>query len=54
LNDKKFWSDRVREMQGLIRQQKRQVDSLEVATVVYKDRCFNCFGKIVDCSRRNK
>lgn len=54
LNDKKFWSERVREMQGLIRMQKRQVDSLEVATVVYKDRCFNCFGKEVECKKRSR
>ena len=54
LNDKKFWSDRVREMQGLIRQQKKQVDSLEVATVVYKDRCWNCLGREVECKKRSR
>jgi len=54
LNDKRFWSDRVAEMQGLIRMQKKQVDSLEVAKVVYKDRCFNCFGKEVDCKKRSR
>jgi len=54
LNDKKFWSDRVREMQGLIRMQKKQVDSLEVAKVVYKDRCWNCFGKEVECKKRSR
>jgi len=54
LNDKKFWSDRVREMQGLIRQQKKQVDSLEVAKVVYKDRCWNCLGREVECKKRSR
>ena len=54
LNDKKFWSDRVREMQGLIRMQKKQVDSLEVAKIVYKDRCWNCLGREVECKKRSR
>ena len=47
--DVEFWGERVKGLQGVIWDQRREADSLRNARVKYIDRCYNCFGKLVKC-----
>lgn len=47
--DVQFWGERVKGLQGVIWEQRREADSLRSARVKYIDRCYNCFGKLVRC-----
>ncbi len=45
---------RTAETHGMSKQLVHQRDSLKQSKIVYVDRCFNAFGKEVDCAKRNR
>lgn len=52
--DLDMWRGITAETQSMIKQLVHQRDSLKQSKIVYVDRCFNAFGKQVDCAKRNR